>query len=59
MSKYTVYHGEFFCHTCKKQVKTLRLYGEDKKLTWMCEDKHLSFVNLNLKKNKKDYERKV
>ena len=59
MSKYTVYHGEFLCQTCKKEVKTLRLYGQDKEMTWMCEDKHMSYVNLNSKKSKKDYERKI
>jgi hypothetical protein len=56
MSKYTVYPGEFVCHTCKKPVKTLRLYGADKYMTWMCEDKHLSEVNLKTRKGKKDYE---
>lgn len=57
MSKYTIYPGEFVCHTCKKTVKTLRLYGQEKEMTWMCEDKHLSTATL--KKTKKDYERKI
>ena len=59
MSKYTIYPGEFACHTCKKTVKTVRLYGQEKESTWMCEDKHLSSVKLYKKKTKKDYEREV
>jgi hypothetical protein len=59
MSKYTIYPGVFICHTCKKTVKTLRLYGQAKEMTWMCEDKHLSSVSLETKKSRKDYERKV
>jgi hypothetical protein len=57
MAKYDVYHGQFPCHTCKTEVSTLRFYIEDKLLTWMCENKHISSVNLNIKKTKKDYER--
>lgn len=56
MSKYVVYHGEFPCHTCKVVVTTLRHYIEDKKLTWMCSEKHVSFVSLDTKRNKKKYE---
>jgi len=58
MSKYTVYPGEFLCQVCKKLVKTIRLYSKDMYLTWMCEDKHLSEVNLR-PKTKKDYEREI
>lgn len=57
MAKYEVYHGKFPCHTCKQEVTTLRLYPENKTLTWMCPEKHISSVNLNVKKTKKDYER--
>lgn len=57
MYRYTVYKGEFVCHTCRKRVGTLRHYVESKQLTWMCAEKHLSKVSLNTKKNKKDYER--
>ena len=57
MSKYNVYHGSFQCHTCKEEVKTLRSYLAEKELTWMCKERHVSVVNLNIKKRKKDYER--
>jgi hypothetical protein len=56
MGKYTIYPGSFRCHTCKVEVKTLRSYSEEKELTWMCPDKHLSVVKLNTKKSRKDYE---
>jgi hypothetical protein len=59
MSSYSIYHGDFKCHVCKVQVRTLRHYVDKKELTWMCEAKHLSTVNLNTKKTKKDYERKI
>ena len=57
MAKYNVYPGIFPCHTCKEEVKTLRSYPEEKLLTWMCSQKHLSQVSLKTKKDKKDYER--
>lgn len=56
MPKYTVYEGKFICHTCKSEVKTLRLYPETKEATWMCKEKHLSKVSF-AKKKKRDYER--
>jgi hypothetical protein len=56
MAKYSIYHGEFPCHTCKVVVKTLRSYSETKELTWMCPDKHMSTVSLNTKKSKRDYD---
>lgn len=56
MARYNVYQGVFSCHVCKIDVFTLRLYPETKELTWMCKDKHLSVVNLNTKKSRKDYE---
>ena len=58
MGKYSIYSGSFPCHTCKVEVKTVRLYAKDKLITWMCPDKHLNEVSLQTKKNKKDYERK-
>lgn len=57
MASYTVYGGQFICHECKAEVKTLRLYAETQEATWMCKDKHLSRVSF-AKKKKKDYERK-
>jgi hypothetical protein len=58
MARYSVYHGSFFCQNCGDEVSTLRLYPDTKLLTWMCKSSHLSEVNLNRKKSKKDYERK-
>jgi hypothetical protein len=58
VAKYTVYPGKFKCYTCKQEVTSLRLYAETKEVTWMCSEKHLSSVMLNVKKTKKDYERK-
>jgi hypothetical protein len=57
MAKYTLIHGDFVCHVCKTSIKTLRFYPDEKELSWMCPDKHLSSVDLNTKKNRKDYER--
>jgi hypothetical protein len=56
MARYTIYPGTFACHTCKEPVKTLRMYGETKEMTWMCSQKHLTVVSLKTKR-KKDYER--
>lgn len=56
MGKYSIYTGTFPCHTCKTEVKTVRLYPKEKMITWMCSEKHLSEVSLETKKNKKDYE---
>jgi hypothetical protein len=55
MGSFTVYRGSFICHTCKTEVKTLRLYAESKEMTWMCKDKHLSKVNLGRRK-KSDFD---
>jgi hypothetical protein len=57
MAKYNIYTGKFPCHTCKVEVTSLRLYSDTKEMTWMCPDKHMSRVTLNVKKTKKDYER--
>lgn len=50
MPNYTIYQGKFVCHTCKIEVKTLRLYAETKEMTWMCKDKHLSTVKFGKQK---------
>ena len=55
MAKYNLYHGDFRCHVCKAEVKTLRLYAETKELSWMCPEKHVSTVDLNTKRNRKDF----
>jgi hypothetical protein len=56
MAKYNVYQGQFVCHVCKAEVKTLRSYPDTKKLTWMCSDKHISEVDLNTRKKKNERE---
>jgi hypothetical protein len=56
MAKYNIYPGKFLCHVCKVEVKTLRLYAETKELTWMCPERHVSTVDLNTKKSRKDYD---
>lgn len=56
MAKYSVYAGEFLCHTCKENVKSMRLYPETYEVSWMCSQKHLTRVIIYKKKTKKDYE---
>lgn len=56
MARYSVYNGKFPCHTCGVVVTSIRSYPEEKKLTWMCPEKHLSQVILQTKKSKRDYE---
>ena len=57
MANYTVYSGQWPCHTCKAIVLTLRCYADTKTLTWMCKDKHLTTVYLG-KRKKSDFENK-
>ena len=40
--RYSIYEGKFPCKTCKKEVKTIRVYMATGISTWMCPDKHLS-----------------
>jgi hypothetical protein len=56
MPNYSIYPGTFICHTCKEEVKTLRLYAATMEATWMCKNKHISKVSFANKK-KSDYER--
>ena len=56
MAKYNIYHGQFTCHVCKVEVKSLRLYAESKELTWMCPEKHVSSVSLQTKKTRRDFD---
>jgi len=53
--KFSIFHGIFPCHTCKEDVKSLRLWYETKELTWMCSKKHIS--KAQILKTKRDYER--
>jgi len=57
VGKYTVYQGRFACHTCRVEVKSVRVYPSEKLITWMCPDKHLNEVSLETKKKKQDFER--
>jgi len=57
MARYNVHAGQFPCHTCGTVVTTIRSYPNDKKVTWMCPDKHLNEVSFETKKSKADYER--
>lgn len=57
MARYNIYPGTFICHTCKAEVRTLRMYAETKEMTWMCADRHVSKVSLETKKNREFYER--
>jgi hypothetical protein len=54
-NKFSIYPGKFPCHTCKEEVKSLRLWRDTLELSWMCSKKHLTKVSI--KKTKKDYER--
>ncbi len=56
MGKYNIYQGQFVCHVCKAEVKTLRSYPAEKKLTWMCADKHVSEVDLDPRRKKNERE---
>jgi hypothetical protein len=58
MNRFSTYPGSFSCHICKVEVKTLRSYYEQKLITWLCKNSHLSRVSLETKKRKSDYERK-
>lgn len=52
MGRYSIISGSFICHTCNKTTKTARYYESTKNITWMCEEKHLSEVSLDIKKKK-------
>ena len=54
-SKFSVYEGQFPCHTCKEEVPTLRLWKDTLEVTWMCSQKHVS--RAKFVKTKRDYER--
>ena len=58
-NNFKTYPGIFICKTCKKEVKSMRVYNTGMG-SWMCSDKHLSEVQVFQVgyKKKKDYERK-
>lgn len=54
---FTVYSGKFSCKKCGEEVKSLRLWIDSGDVTWMCESKHVSKVNLiPQKKTKADFQ---
>jgi len=46
MLKYSRYNGKFVCQECKAEVGEARFYIKSYDLTWMCDEKHLSKVNI-------------
>jgi hypothetical protein len=58
--KFKTHHGKFPCKTCKEEVKTIRVYIETGISTWLCQNKHLSEVELFKVgyKKKREHERK-
>lgn len=56
-NKFSIHQGEFICKKCKEVVSTMRFWFETGDVTWMCSNKHLSKVELVVKKKKKrDFE---
>jgi hypothetical protein len=53
MANYSIYPGKFLCKTCKKEVKTMRVYLDTGMASWMCHEKHLSEIMLFKKGYKK------
>jgi hypothetical protein len=53
MANYSIYPGKFLCKTCKKEVKTMRVYLDTGMASWMCNEKHLSEIMLFKKGYKK------
>jgi hypothetical protein len=49
--------GHFICQKCKQDVHAARFWHESGDVTWMCQIKHISKVELVAKKKKKkDFE---
>ena len=49
--------GKFICKKCKQDVTEARFWYESGDVTWMCQSKHISKVELVAKKKKKkDFE---
>ena len=49
--------GKFICQKCKQDVTSARFWYETGDVTWMCQNKHISRVELIAKKKKKkDFE---
>lgn len=43
---FTVYKGTFLCKHCDLEVYSMRLWSLTGIVTWMCQNKHLSEVQL-------------
>jgi hypothetical protein len=53
---FKVFSGKFFCKKCNEEVTSLRFWPESGDTTWMCTKKHISKVELAVKKKtKKDF----
>ena len=53
---FRVFPGKFFCKKCNEEVTSLRFWLESGDTTWMCTKKHISKVELMIKKKtKKDF----
>lgn len=46
MAKFSLYEGTFVCQKCKAEVLSARFYLDSFDFTWMCDNKHLSKINL-------------
>ena len=49
IAKFSVYDGVFTCQKCKGDVPKARLWRDTLDLTWMCDCKYVSKVNLDIK----------
>jgi hypothetical protein len=48
--------GKFICKKCKQDVTAARFWHDSGDVTWMCTNKHISKVELVVKKKtKKDF----
>lgn len=57
MAKYNIYAGKFKCQECNIEVSSLRSYPDNKELTWMCSERHLSVVSLDASKSRRKNDR--
>lgn len=49
MAKYSVYNGKFVCQKCGSEVNKIRLWKDTLDLTWMCECRFVSKINLSVR----------
>jgi hypothetical protein len=48
-AKFSNYPGKFTCQKCKSDVPKARFWRDTYDLTWMCDCKYVSKVNLDVK----------